>query len=307
MVQPYLGPPAPSTTDLDLRLVRYFTSVAEHGNFRRAADALHIAQPSLSRQIQRLEDRLGVRLFERDRQGSRLTEAGLTFLPQARDLLLLAHRATATTRAAGRLPAGFTVGYTGDLRATGLVRGVRDAYPATEVRAVHIGVDDVRAALTDSRVDAVLAREPFPTGGLRVTPLYEEPRVLVMATGHRLAGRPSVTLDDFADEILIGYPDPAYDAFWRLDPRPDGRPAPAGPVVSGAQDKLELVADRQALALAPAGGGYVTLRPDLTAVPVEGIAPCRVALATRGQDDREITATAVALATRAWRGSGRPG
>src|SRR5277367_3711310 len=61
--------------DLDLRLVRYFTVVAEHRHFGRAAAALHLAQPSLSRQIQRLEQQLGARLLARTPQGSQLTEA----------------------------------------------------------------------------------------------------------------------------------------------------------------------------------------------------------------------------------------
>jgi DNA-binding transcriptional LysR family regulator len=69
--------------DLERRLVRYFTAVAEHLNFGRAAAELHLAQPSLSRQIQRLEERLGVRLLDRTPQGSRLTEAGKAFLPKA--------------------------------------------------------------------------------------------------------------------------------------------------------------------------------------------------------------------------------
>ena len=73
--------------DLDLRLVRYFTVVAEYRHFGRAAEALRVAQPSLSRQIRHLEQQLGARLLDRTPQGSRLTEAGEVFLPQARALL----------------------------------------------------------------------------------------------------------------------------------------------------------------------------------------------------------------------------
>jgi DNA-binding transcriptional LysR family regulator len=275
--------PPSSSADLDLRLVRYFTVVAEHGNFHRAADALHLAQPSLSRQIQRLEDRLGVRLLDRTRQGSRLTEAGEIFLPQARALLRFAQQAALTTRAAVR-PDELTIGYTGGLIVTAAVRELRKRRPDAEVRTLHLDFSEVRTALLDHRVDAVLTREPLPTGRLRVTVLYEEPRVLVVPRSHRLAGRESVTLDDFADEALVRYADAAYDAFWRVDPRPDGRPAPDGPLVLTSADKLELIAGGQALALAPSGGEHSSLRYDLTTVPVEGIEPCRVLLATRAED-----------------------
>ncbi|CQD18237.1 LysR family transcriptional regulator [Mycolicibacterium conceptionense] len=85
--------------DLDLRLVRYFTVLAEQLNFSRAATELRVAQPSLSRQIQRLEKRLGVRLLDRTPQGALLTEAGKAFLPQAQALLQAARQATLTARA----------------------------------------------------------------------------------------------------------------------------------------------------------------------------------------------------------------
>ena len=74
--------PEPVDADLDLRLVRYFIAVAEHRHFGRAAAALRIAQPSLSRQIRQLEGHLGASLFDRDRQGTRLTRAGTMPAPE---------------------------------------------------------------------------------------------------------------------------------------------------------------------------------------------------------------------------------
>jgi len=243
--------------DLDLRLVRYFTVVAEHQNFGRAAAALHLAQPHLSRQIQRLEEQLGARLLDRTPQGSHLTEAGRVFLPQAQALL----------------------------------RSARQA----DVRTRHLDWADAHAALPEHRVDALVARLPFPfpADGLRVTVLYDEPRVLVVPAFHRLAGKESVILDDFADEPLVRFPvtDTAWSAFWRLEPRPNGRPAPAGPVVETFEDKLEFVAGGLAVAILPAGDQRSTLRPDLTTVPIEGIEPCQVVVATRANErSRLVTA-----------------
>src|SRR6201995_2144017 len=102
--------PSPAA-DLDLRLVRYFVAVADHRHFGRAAAALRVAQPSLSRQIRRLEQQIGVRLFDRTPQSTRLTEAGEVFLPRAKALLRAAAQATAQARDAAR-PGRIAIGYT---------------------------------------------------------------------------------------------------------------------------------------------------------------------------------------------------
>ena len=102
---------ASQDVDLDLRLVGYFVAVAEHQHFGRAATELRVAQPSLSRQIRRLEQQIGVRLFDRTPQRTRLTEAGEVFLPRAKSLLRSAAQATAQARDAAQ-PGRITIGYT---------------------------------------------------------------------------------------------------------------------------------------------------------------------------------------------------
>ncbi|MEU9172288.1 LysR family transcriptional regulator [Streptomyces sp. NPDC048420] len=282
-------------TDLDLRLVRYFTAVAEHRHFGRAAEALHITQPSLSRQIRRLEQELGARLLERTPQGSRLTEAGEVFLPRAKALLRSAAQAASLTRAAAE-PSRITVGYTAGIIVTPAVRELRERFPDADVLTVHVDWGDRRTALAERKVDALVTRLPFPTDGAQVTVLYDEPRVLLLPLDHRLAGRESVTLDDIADEPMIRVTDPDWNAYWRIDPRPDGRPAPDGPLVTALEDKFELVASGQALAImaAPRPGA---LRPDLTTVALEGVDPAHVVLATRA-DDRSRLLTALHRAAR---------
>jgi DNA-binding transcriptional LysR family regulator len=279
---------APSP-DLDLRLVRYFTVVAEHRHFGRAAQALHVTQPSLSRQVRRLEEQLGARLLDRTPQGSRLTEAGEVFLPRARALLGSAAQAAACARAAAE-PTRLCVGFTTNLIVTPAVREVRHRHPDADVRTLHLAWDDARAALLDHRVDAVVTRLPFATDGLQVTVLYDEPRVVVLPLDHRLAGKEAVTLDDIADEPLPRVAgDPAWSAFWRIDPRPDGSRAPDGPLVEAYEDKFELVAAGQAVAIA-AGAGAGGLRPDLTAVPLVDVEPSHVVLATRAADRGRLLA-----------------
>jgi DNA-binding transcriptional LysR family regulator len=281
------SPPPPA--DLDLRLVRYFTVVADHLHFGRAAAALHLAQPSLSRQIHRLEQQLGARLLDRTPQGSRLTEAGKVFLPHAKTLLRSATQATARTRAAAQ-PSRITIGYTTNLIVTPAVRELRHQQPDADVHTLHLAWNDARAALLDHRVDAAVSRLPFSTDQLHVTVLYDEPRALLIPLDHRLAGKESVTLDDIADEPLPRVPDPAWNAFWRIDPRPDGSPAPDGPFVQAIEDKFELIASGQAVSIVPAGGHASSLRSDLTTVPLHGVEPSHVVLATRAGDNNRLVA-----------------
>jgi DNA-binding transcriptional LysR family regulator len=277
-------------SDLDLRLVRGFAVVAEHRHFGRAAAELHLTQSSLSRQIVRLEQQVGARLLDRTPQGTRLTEAGEAFLPLAADLLRAAAHAAAHARAVAR-PSRITVGYTGNLIVTPAVRELRRRHPDADVRTQHLAWDDARAALLEHRVDVAVVRLPLRAARLHVTVLYDEPRVLLLPSDHRLAGKESVTLDDIADEPLPRALDAEWDAFWRVDPRPDGRPAPGGPLIDAIEDKIELVASGQAVAIIPAGPGNVTgLRPDLTTVPLTDVEPSQVAVATRAGERNRLVA-----------------
>jgi DNA-binding transcriptional LysR family regulator len=147
-----------------------------------------------------------------------------------------------------------------------------------------------RAALLEGRVDAAVARLPFATDQLDVTILYDEPRELLVPADHRLAGKESVTLDDIAGEPVPRMPDPAWNAFWRIDPRPDGSPAPDGPLVDDMEDKLELIAAGEAVAIIPGGLQAANLRPDLTTIPLEGVDPSHIVIATRADDRNRLLA-----------------
>ncbi|WP_405164961.1 LysR substrate-binding domain-containing protein [Nocardia sp. NBC_01499] len=276
--------------DLDLRVVRYFLAVADHANFGRAAAALHVGQPSLSRQIRGLERQLGVRLFHRTPQGTRLSEAGQAFAPKARILLCAAGEAAAAARATAG-PGSISIGYTSGLVITAATRELRRRHREATVRTTYLGWRRPAEALLDREVDAVVARAPFSGDRLHVTHLYDEPRVLVVARDHRLAGRPFADLADIADEPLQWVPglDPACNAFWRLEPRPDGRPVPVGPAMNTLDDTWEFVASGDTLAVATRSHVNTT-RTDLTLIPLRGVAPSRVVLATRTEDSGLVAA-----------------
>lgn len=280
-----------TSADLDLRLVRYFVVVAEHRHFGRAAIALRVAQPSLSRQIRRLEQQMGARLLDRTPQGTQLTDAGQAFLPSAKALLRSAGRAAAQTRAAAQ-PSRITIGYTMGVIVTAAALEMRRQHPDADVQVMHVGWDQARDALLEHRVDALVTRLPFPTDQLHVTVLYDEPRVLVVPRTHRLAGKESITLDDIADEPMpqIRDSDPAWNAFWRIDPRPDGRRAPGGPFIEALEDKFEVIAAGQAVAIAAGGSHISALRRDLTTIPLDGVEPCHVVVACRADDRSRLVA-----------------
>ncbi|MFJ2237824.1 LysR family transcriptional regulator [Streptomyces sp. NPDC087859] len=268
--------------DLELRLVRYFTVVAAHQHFGRAAAELHVAQPALSRQIQRLEKYLGTRLLDRTPQGTRLTPAGQTFLPRAQALLQEARQAELSVREQAQTER-ISIGYVEDLVITAAVRELRRRYPNAEIATRHLSCREV-GSLLDRRVDALIARAPLPLASDDVftTPLYEEPRVLVVPRGHPLADRASVTAEELAGEEVA--PCVFETADWA-----SYRILGAGvPPIENYEDKLELVASGEAIAVLPVGDRRSSLRPDLVTVPVEGAPPSQVVLVSRKGDSNPM-------------------
>jgi DNA-binding transcriptional LysR family regulator len=276
--------------DLNLRVVRYFVVVAEHAHFGRAAAALHVGQPTLSRQIRDLEHELGVKLLDRTTRGTQLSEAGKAFLPKARALLRAATEATAAARNTPE-QGSLTVGYSPGLVVTSAIRQFRDAHPAATVQTMHLGWRRPAEVLLNRQVDVAVVRMPFPTAGLHVTPLFDEPRLLVVPRGHRLAGRPFVMRQDIAGEPMPRVPDldPDVRAFWRLEPHPDDHAASPGPEMPTLDDTWELVASGQILAVVALSHRQI-VRPDLDLVPLRGVTPSRTVLATRADDGTKLVA-----------------
>jgi DNA-binding transcriptional LysR family regulator len=153
---------------VELRQLRYFVAVAEELHFGRAAERLRIAGPSLSQQIKALERSVGVDLFVRDRRHVRLTSAGRTLLPDAREILALAGAAQRRlASASGPVRLGYVSWLPGELAAT-----VRTDLRIDEwVMPSHIQIERV----LEGTLDAAIAWVPQPDDRLDVRLLWPEP------------------------------------------------------------------------------------------------------------------------------------
>lgn len=267
--------------DLDLRKLRYFVEVAEQLNFGRAAAALHIAQPVLSRQIGRLEHELGVPLFTRTSRQVDLTAGGRQLLDEARSLLASADAAQRRVKAAGRGNRTLNVGFMAGIPVTSAVAAFNEARPEVTVELRRIEWYDQAEVLLDGTVDIAYIRLPIEERGLRLHRLYSEPRLAVLYADHPLAGKTSLSILDLADDPVVMHRDasPAWDAFCNTDPRPDGHRVKPGPAIRTMDEKLEHVAARRAITFLPASAAAYYRRPDIVCVPVVDIPPHPVCLA----------------------------
>ncbi|QFG27170.1 LysR family transcriptional regulator [Actinomadura sp. WMMB 499] len=191
---------------LELRHLRYFVAVAEQTSFTRAAHDLHIAQQSLSQQITVLERAVGARLLDRDTRGTRLTEAGRLFLPEARAVLARADVAVATARSAalgeiGVLRLAFLAS-TANSMLPPVVRAFRQRFPEVEITTDDVDIATLVSGLRDGRYDAAFTRPPLVDDLAGVT-LVTEPVCAVLPDGHPLAGRTGLHLSELADEPWV--------------------------------------------------------------------------------------------------------
>jgi DNA-binding transcriptional LysR family regulator len=258
--------------DLDLRKLRYFVAVADRLHFGRAADELHIAQPVLSRQVRALERDLGAPLLTRDSHGVALTAAGEQLLADAGPLLASAdaarRRVTLAARGGRRLMVGFRAG----VAVTPAVQQFATRHPDVVVDVQRIEGDDQATMLLDGRIDIGYVRLPIDETGLRVIPVYTEPRVAVLPIGHRLAGKEQVTEADLAGEPLL----------WDSDTstQPTRRPHPnAGYLVRGVDETLEHVAAGRGISFLARSATVFYSHPNISYVPVPDLTPDQVCLA----------------------------
>lgn len=196
---------------MDLRQLRYFVALAKERNFTRAAQDLNIAQPPLSRQIQLLEEELGVGLIHRDSRPIRLTEAGRLFYEQALQILERVDQMREATRRIGlNQNSVFSIGFVASTLYGGLpalVRELRQRAPELDIRLLELLSVQQIAALKEGRIDVGFGRLHHSDPNIASTVLREEPLVCAVPPGSALAATSGpMGFADLTGQALILYP-----------------------------------------------------------------------------------------------------
>ncbi|MCF2526041.1 LysR family transcriptional regulator [Yinghuangia soli] len=292
--------------ELPLAQLHAFAVLAEELHFGRAAVRLGIAQPPLSQQIRRLEEKVGYPLFTREPGRVALTPAGEELLPAARQALALIAKGVAAAREAGSGRAGrLRIGFAASLALTvlpDLLRRFRADFPAVRLDIREMTSAPQLSALRAGMIDIGLLREP-PTGDadLCFRTVLTEPFVAVVPAGHPLAGQRTVRIEQLAELPFVLLPrevgPPLYDQITALC-------ADAGFTPRVVQNAVEwqtvcaLVGTGLGVSLAPAS----VRRIRLGGVAFRGIDPgaaarvrTRVAVAWRRDDANPVVSNLLAI------------
>jgi DNA-binding transcriptional LysR family regulator len=279
--------------DLDLRLLRYFVSIAEHASFSAAAERLGVTQPALSQGLRRLEDIVGVPLIVRAPRGSpralTLTDAGERLLEDAKGLLAHASRilkrAGEKTLRRAKVRVGFGTSTPHTLTRELLKQA--ETLPHIEVLLEFVSWGDEVASLERGDVDVIFvqAKHRYFDPRIEAVQLQTIPRVAIFNSDHPLADRTILAMDDLDDEPILGA---ASDRdYWIANPRPSGRtPIVVGPPARTVDEMLAFVSAGRGMAITASTVAEKNHRPDLRFVPIADLEPATVLLATLKSESR---------------------
>lgn len=290
---------------VELRHLRYFLAVAEELHFGRAAARLHIAQPALTQQIQRLETLLGTRLFDRTSRSVALTEAGAVLRERAQTILGHAARdldevARVGQGSQGRLYLGFVPSVL-PLEPLRGVRQFRELYPLVQVDLVEGYTSRMMEQLSYGALDTAIVRDPDPLPGIHTAPLITEPFVAVLPADHPDAGRATISGAELADNPLVFFPRAAGELAYRKNLAPllqAGRPPQVVQEGNTWTTIMYLVAEGLGVTVAPRSATF-TAPASVRIIPLSGTdAETTIYVANRAADDRAMIRNFLALLPR---------
>lgn len=202
---------------IELFQIRCFAAVAEELHFGRAAARLFMTQPPLSRQIQMLEQTMGVQLLERSSRSVRLTPAGKAFYQDSAAVLALAGQAVDTARRvasgdAGRVVLGYTA-VAGYALIPDLVAALQKRFPAVDIVLREMVSSDQQQALASHAIDLAFLRPLVSGEAFGYALAAREPMLLAIPASHALAAKPRPTLKDLTGQDFIMY-DPVAGSYF---------------------------------------------------------------------------------------------
>jgi DNA-binding transcriptional LysR family regulator len=239
---------------MELRHLRYFLAVGEALNFTKAAAQLRIAQPALSRQVQDLEDEIGVDLLKRSPRGVTLTAEGKLFLEEVRELLKRAEESVEKVRALargeyGELRVGYAPSPTVEILPPGLA-AFQKAVPRVKLLLHDLSSNELIAGLQDGALELAIMVEPTgeQAAGIEFELLRSYPFCVALTAAHPFARLKSIPLEKVASEPLVSlrrkdYPD-AYDILERIFGRIGAKPRIAVECDSASSMITEIEAGR---------------------------------------------------------------
>ncbi|MNC23243.1 HTH-type transcriptional regulator TfdS [compost metagenome] len=202
---------------MDLRHLRYFIAVAEEQNIGRAAARLHISQPPLTRQIQQLEEELGVQLFTRTPRGMELTPAGELLLEEARNIRAVVEQATERTQRAGQGKLGrLDVGIFGSAILDIIPKVLaefRAAYPEVKIVLHSMNKSEQIEALRQRRISVGFNRVLTPLPDLATELVTTESLLLAISASHPLAELSVVPFASLSEHPLVLFPTGSRPSF----------------------------------------------------------------------------------------------
>lgn len=207
---------------MELRHLRYFVAVAEALNFTRAAARLRVAQPALSRQIQDLEEEIGVDLMKRGPRGVILTAEGKLFLDESREILRRTEESVSRVRSLARgqygvLHVGYAPAPSSEILPPAMAAFKKSA-PDVRVVLHDLAEDEMISGLTDGSLEIGITVDQTdqPAPGIHFEELMRYPFCLAMASWHPLAGKRSITLAEISSQPLIGLNRKGYAEYHRI-------------------------------------------------------------------------------------------
>ncbi|QHA10199.1 LysR family transcriptional regulator [Streptomyces broussonetiae] len=267
---------------LDLRKLRYFVALAEHGNFGRAAQQLFIAQPVLSRQIRAFEQELGCTLLNRTTRRVELTAAGHQLHEEAKGILAAVEAGLRRVRDADRGVRRLMVAFAPGLHVSEAIRAFGEHHPEVEIDVVPAHWWEKDLPLRDGRAQVGFLRRPFDDTGLSMVSIGREPRVACLPTSHHLASRQELTLADLEGEPVLD--------------------TPTRRRTTSAEEKFELIASGHGIALVPLSVARTYSRPDLTHIPVTDVPAEETCLVAPTTTREPLVLAFLDIATTALRG-----